>query len=1069
MAEPLGIYELVMSHSPSIDFDLTDVFNIDPTLKSTIPYFVYIEHSEDGSCCFSSTGNGIFEKADNGSTQPAFSVEKTRSPDNLIVRIQSGDLRKLLCEALQRECLPDPLDLRTLFLYYTILKLFLQKKEQLDQPIRELRLFVRDFLLDRVIFKSFGFEDLFEQGILSISHWHDMQRWSTERHLDAFDRIFESVRFHCERPSLDIHPNGRDPMIDWMRLLIQRGCIPAGSDRSKLKRKNQRCKKRIRLEEAQAQAQSQRETLGINLWLSLQRNLSNLQERSHEPSASSNFLQFGKRLIDPRYVWKRGTQVIRRLLRNILPHNVEEVYCCLLVAKAMSDATLEDRYEYDYDNDYNCDYDDEDYYDDENDYDDDEDDYDDEDNWETIRKVFCNENQFLDDLDRWRLIVEKGHQPLYDEIAMALWKKTPREDSPYCPTNNIHHLQELLRGVISSDIAVAVPWGHSNQSPPTYRGHGETSSYSLIDNQYAPWNTSRPYNAGIENIDPNVVMLAGTAVFGAIIAFLLLFCHMSAPSSTAWDFDVAFEQAKTILKTFDHHELMWAWIVARNCILLACYIGLQTSTINRFPLDLGLKSWGDTTYWSRDQHLCPNEVDGNLYTQPSPPQNPSPSSDHTQRTPTISGSSFGQMPPHCRIYKIDQLNQNNGSSSALLCERRGERLLRNTPPAQSTLENAARCYYYPSTTNAIERTKGWVFGIAIVIAMFEDRVEGVEEMGFYFLYGIYRFAEYDNPSYILQAFIPPSAHDAYLSIRAFNVSLALVADNVSASSIGIMRMQFWRDTITKTFAGTPPKEPVALLLAHALDDLSHRSDNSAKMSKHWFMRVIEAREKYLNNAPYADMEALEKYAENTYSTLMYLTLAAIPMTSLTMDHLASHIGKAAGIVAVLRGLPLIAFPSPPKHQSNTAGLGGMLGGGRQGAIVLPLDIMAEAGVKEEEVFRKGADAPGLRDAVFEVATRASDHLITARLMLKNLEAGEDVGHDFEHQGEEGHDYTQPASGVQPQQDLERGFGVLMPAVPTALWLDRLQNEGFDIFKQDLRIRDWKLPWKAYFAFKRRKI
>jgi NADH dehydrogenase [ubiquinone] 1 alpha subcomplex assembly factor 6 len=240
--------------------------------------------------------------------------------------------------------------------------------------------------------------------------------------------------------------------------------------------------------------------------------------------------------------------------------------------------------------------------------------------------------------------------------------------------------------------------------------------------------------------------------------------------------------------------------------------------------------------------------------------------------------------------------------------------------------------------------------------------------------------------------------------------------------------------------------------------------------KGWFMKVINAREQYMDNRPYTSMDALETYAENTYSILMYLTLAALPLHSMEVDHVASHIGKATGIVAVLRGLPLIAFPPPPNHHSNNAAFGGALGGsatGRQGAVVLPLDVMVEAGVKEEEVLRQGAEAPGLKDAIFTVATRANDHLITASEMVKNLQQGKEAGHEFEHEGEEGHQYVK--SKGNSKSDLERGFGVLMPAVATRLWLERLEKHDFDIFKPGLRAREWKLPWKAYWEYSRRTI
>lgn len=334
--------------------------------------------------------------------------------------------------------------------------------------------------------------------------------------------------------------------------------------------------------------------------------------------------------------------------------------------------------------------------------------------------------------------------------------------------------------------------------------------------------------------------------------------------------------------------------------------------------------------------------------------------------------------------------------------------------------------------------------------------------------------KFDSPSHTLLAFIPPSAQPAYLALRAFNIETSRIADTVSTPTVGAMRLQFWRDNVNRAFSGTPPKEPVSILLSHALADLDARTGGTAKMSKSWLMRIIGEREKYLNNAPYPTLESLEKYGENTYSMLLYLTLQALPMGSVTADHIASHVGKAVGITAVLRGLPLVAFPPPPNHHSNSSPLGGTLDAQRrsQGSVTLPLDVMARTGVRDEDVLRKGAEAEGLRDAVFEVATRASDHLITARQMLNNVYAGEDVDHAFEYDGEEGHDYEGqtskgPGKAAQQKEEVDRAFGVFMPAVATGLWLDKLQKLDFNVFREELRRRDWKLPWKAYFAHRRR--
>lgn len=285
-----------------------------------------------------------------------------------------------------------------------------------------------------------------------------------------------------------------------------------------------------------------------------------------------------------------------------------------------------------------------------------------------------------------------------------------------------------------------------------------------------------------------------------------------------------------------------------------------------------------------------------------------------------------------------------------------------------------------------------------------------------------------------------------------------------------MRMQFWRDTVAKSLAGTPPKEPVAILIAKAAEDLHQRSGGRAKLSKNWFNRIINTRAQSLGNPPYPTLTSLETYAESTYSTLLYLTLSALPQASLTTDHIASHIGKAMGIVAVLRGIPLVAFP--PQQPLGTSNSITASSGPAQGAVLLPLDVMAEANVREEDVFRQGAAAPGLRDAVFAVATRASDHLITAREMVAKLRSEGTLGHEFEHQNDEEHQYNaqQLNTGSEAKlAEVEKAFGVFMPSIATQSWLDRLEMIDFDIFDASLRTSDWKLPWKAYWAYSRRNI
>lgn len=108
-------------------------------------------------------------------------------------------------------------------------------------------------------------------------------------------------------------------------------------------------------------------------------------------------------------------------------------------------------------------------------------------------------------------------------------------------------------------------------------------------------------------------------------------------------------------------------------------------------------------------------------------------------------------------------------------------------------------------------------------------------------------------------------------------------------------------------------------------------------------------------------ESLTAHAESTSSTLLYLLLSLLSLSSSTLSHAASHLGTAQTFATLLRALPY--------HAKN-------------GRMIIPAEITAKHGVMQEDVFRNGPHAVGIEDVVFEFATLANDHLLTAREMFK---------------------------------------------------------------------------------------
>lgn len=59
-----------------------------------------------------------------------------------------------------------------------------------------------------------------------------------------------------------------------------------------------------------------------------------------------------------------------------------------------------------------------------------------------------------------------------------------------------------------------------------------------------------------------------------------------------------------------------------------------------------------------------------------------------------------------------------------------------------------------------------------------------------------------------------SARTNGIAIRAFNVEISRVQDQISDSKIGLMRMQFWEDALDKCFSNSNkiPNHPVVIEL-----------------------------------------------------------------------------------------------------------------------------------------------------------------------------------------------------------------------------------------------------------------
>eukprot|EP00741_Cyanophora_paradoxa_P007388 tig00001127_g7147.t1 len=242
----------------------------------------------------------------------------------------------------------------------------------------------------------------------------------------------------------------------------------------------------------------------------------------------------------------------------------------------------------------------------------------------------------------------------------------------------------------------------------------------------------------------------------------------------------------------------------------------------------------------------------------------------------------------------------------------------------------------------------------------------------------------DREQFLVGLFYPDAARPSFYALRAFNIETARIADVAKGSvDVGRLRMQWWREAVDAIYKDAPPHMHVTQMLHHAV--------RKHKLSRRWLDRLLDAREKDLVTGQPVSVEDLEAYAENTASSLAYLALETCGVRNVHADHAASHLGKASGLVSLIRGTPF--------HAS-------------KGRIYIPRALCAKYDVKPEDV-KGGKSPPNVREALFELASRANSHLQKARAM----------------------------AGSVPKESLP----VLRAAIPVEEYLERLRKADFDAF------------------------
>ncbi len=159
-------------------------------------------------------------------------------------------------------------------------------------------------------------------------------------------------------------------------------------------------------------------------------------------------------------------------------------------------------------------------------------------------------------------------------------------------------------------------------------------------------------------------------------------------------------------------------------------------------------------------------------------------------------------------------------------------------------------------------------------------------------------AKADKDRFLSCLFAPQDARPHLFALYAFNVEIARIREAVSEPQLGLVRQQWWLDTIDGIYAGRTPDHPVAQALVAAIA--------KGDLPKHALHNLVIAREFDLFDDPMPSLADLEGYLGETSSSLIQMAALILGKGAAEAAGLA---GVAFGLAGVLRTQKTRYLPS----------------------------------------------------------------------------------------------------------------------------------------------------------------
>lgn len=211
--------------------------------------------------------------------------------------------------------------------------------------------------------------------------------------------------------------------------------------------------------------------------------------------------------------------------------------------------------------------------------------------------------------------------------------------------------------------------------------------------------------------------------------------------------------------------------------------------------------------------------------------------------------------------------------------------------------------------------------------------------------------DHDPDRFMMSLYAPSEAREALWALFAFNHEISKTRDVVSESTLGLIRLQWWRDAIAAIY------ERNEILHHEVIKPLAEAIKHYGLPREH-FDTLIYAREFDLEDVQPGNVEGLLNYADFTTTPLLKLA-AAITGTDPTQE-VIQPIGMVYTTIHVLRDTPKYA---------------------QKGRLLLPEDLTKAHDITLDTIFEESTRS-ALKTATKEVVSEIPSQARPDNVILK---------------------------------------------------------------------------------------